>query len=65
VDPQACLERYWTAFLAEEWEEASEAWEALANWIRCGGFEPAWKHPYGREEFFKAHHKRPDRRASV
>lgn len=65
MDPQACLERYWTAVLSADWYEAAEAYEALRAWIERGGFEPTWKHPHGRSEFMRAPHRDPATRTRI
>jgi len=42
MDPNACWRRWQHAVAANEHEEAREAWQDLAAWIRMGGFEPGW-----------------------
>ncbi len=42
MDPTACLERIQKALESGTMQEAREAAEDLAGWLRGGGFEPEW-----------------------
>ena len=54
MDPNACLLRWARAVIAEDRDEANEAWEDLDTWIRRGGFEPSWGNlAPSRDQFYR------------
>lgn len=52
MDPDACLERFASAVLEGDVEEAFDARVDLAEWIARGGFEPAWTATWPRQRFY-------------
>lgn len=42
MDPNACLERFFSAIDERDYEEAEDAYDDLCAWMLKGGFEPDW-----------------------
>lgn len=52
MDPEAALAMWRDAIADENWDDAVFVYgRALRDWLRRGGFEPAWQ-PGEREVFF-------------
>ncbi len=54
MDPNETFRMWANAVLAEDREEANEAYNNLRVWLDRGGFEPdAFDNPYTRKQFFR------------